>query len=243
MDPIARLYPELHAGGFPRNSHRALFFLRVQALIDPDMTVLDFGAGRGLPGAPDNPPGQLARVQGKCRRLIGADIDPAVLDNPSIDEAIVLSDGSIPLPDGSVDLAFSWAVFEHIRDPEPTARELTRIIKPGGWLCSWTPNRWGYVGIGGRMVPNRVHAKLLAYLAPGSGRTDSDVFPTFYRLNTRSALKRYFDPQEWEDFSYPFNGPPGYHANRYLLAAAINQLPRVLPSACAQTWHVFMRRR
>ncbi len=38
----------------------------------------------------------------------------------------------IPLAAGSVDYAFSNAVFEHIADPEATIRALWRVLKPGG---------------------------------------------------------------------------------------------------------------
>ena len=47
-DPIPRLYPEVRAGGFTRNDQRVIFFARVNALLRNDMTVLDFGAGRGI---------------------------------------------------------------------------------------------------------------------------------------------------------------------------------------------------
>jgi hypothetical protein len=47
-DPIPRLCPEVRAGGFTRYDHRIIFFARVNALLRDDMTVLDFGAGRGI---------------------------------------------------------------------------------------------------------------------------------------------------------------------------------------------------
>jgi hypothetical protein len=42
-DPIPRLYPEIHAGGFTRHDQRIIFFARVNALLRKDMTVLDSG--------------------------------------------------------------------------------------------------------------------------------------------------------------------------------------------------------
>ena len=47
-DPIPRLYPEAQAGGFTRYDQHVIFFARVNALLRHDMTVLDFGAGRGI---------------------------------------------------------------------------------------------------------------------------------------------------------------------------------------------------
>ena len=43
-----RLYPEYGAGGFSRCDLWVPFFTRVNALLRPDMTVVDYGAGRGV---------------------------------------------------------------------------------------------------------------------------------------------------------------------------------------------------
>jgi 2-polyprenyl-3-methyl-5-hydroxy-6-metoxy-1,4-benzoquinol methylase len=47
-------------------------------------------------------------------------------------------------------------VFEHIEDPEWLARELLRIVKPGGLIAAFTPNKFGYFAVAARMVPNRL---------------------------------------------------------------------------------------
>lgn len=44
---VERLFPEVSAGGFTRMDGTVEFYTRVNALLRPDMTVLDFGAGRG----------------------------------------------------------------------------------------------------------------------------------------------------------------------------------------------------
>jgi SAM-dependent methyltransferase len=244
-DPVRRLYPEIQAGGFTRCDHRVIFFARVNALLRNDMTVLDFGAGRGLWAEIESGfKRQLTTLRGKCKRVIGADLDRTVLDNPLVDEAIVLpDDGSIPLPDQSVDMIVSWAVFEHLTDPARTAAELDRILRPGGWICAWTPNRWGYVSIGARLVPNRFHTRVLRRIHPTSERRECDVFPTFYRLNTLGALRRHFPTTRFEHFSYLFNGEPTYHANSFLLALAMDIAARLMPEYFAKSLHVFIRKR
>jgi SAM-dependent methyltransferase len=242
---IRRLYPEIDAGGFTRYDQRVIFFTRVNALLREDMTVLDFGAGRGKWVEIES--GfklALTTLKGKCERVIGADVDPVVLNNPLIDEALVLSaDGSISLPDMSVDMIVSWAVFEHLQDPAHSATELDRILRPGGWICAWTPSKWSYVSVGARIIPNRFHASVLRHVQPTSKRTKSDVFPTFYKLNTLRALRRHFPPVRFEHFSYPFHGPSTYHANNYLFATAVNLVTKMAPSYFAQTLHVFIRKR
>lgn len=40
---------------------------------------------------------------------------------------------AIPLPDASVDVVFSQAVLEHVRQPAQVCREFARVLRPGGW--------------------------------------------------------------------------------------------------------------
>jgi SAM-dependent methyltransferase len=140
-------------------------------------------------------------------------------------------------------MVVSWAVFEHLRDPARTAAELGRILRPGGWICAWTPNKWGYVSVGARLVPNRWHARVLRRIHPTSQRRESDVFPTFYRLNTLHEIRRNFPQTRFEHFSYLFNGEPTYHANSFLLALGMDIVARIAPAYFAKTLHVFMRKR
>jgi SAM-dependent methyltransferase len=121
------------AGEFTRNDHRIIFFARVNALLHRDMTVLNFGAGRGIWAEIES--GfrlDLTTLEGKCKKVIGVDVDLLVVDNSLVNETIFLpDDGSLPMPDQSVDMITLLAVFEHLEDPVPTAAELDRILRPG----------------------------------------------------------------------------------------------------------------
>jgi SAM-dependent methyltransferase len=224
---LRNIYPEVGAGGFTRYSGTPQFWLRVQMLAEPDMTVLSFGAGRG--GAQESPlrmTRELTNLRGKVARVIGADIDEAVRDNPTLDEAIVFDGKTLPLPDASVDLIVSDHVFEHLDDPQAVASELARVLKPGGWLCARTPYLYSLLALGSSLVPNRLHARLLHKVQPGF-RAAHDVFPTRYRLNSMRALKRYFPG--WENCSYTWSPEPAYHFGSVLLVrllAAVQYLKR-----------------
>src|SRR6516225_6909042 len=90
----------------------------------------------------------LRNLRGKVREVIGANIDSIVTTNPSLDRAIVLEpDGGIPLADRCVRMVVSDFTFEHIENPAYVARELDRILAPGGWICARTPNRNDYVSL------------------------------------------------------------------------------------------------
>ena len=243
-DCTRHFYPEVSAGGFSHADGTVAFYSRINALLQPEMTVLDFGAGRGRAVQEDPVPYRraLQTLQGKCRRLIGVDVDEAVRQHPRLDEAHVIPEhGPLPLADGSVDLIVSDATFEHITHPEAVAPELARVLKPGGWLCARTPNRWGYIGLGTNLVPNRWHVALLKHLQPH--RKAVDVFPTAYCLNTRAALKKYFPEDAWEHCNHGYFAEPAYFANSKLLWALMLLVFRLTPSALAPTWMIFLHKR
>ena len=55
------------------------------------------------------------------------------MTNEALDRAFVITpDGELPIPDQSIDVVVSDFVFEHIQDPARAARELDRVLKPGG---------------------------------------------------------------------------------------------------------------
>lgn len=245
QDLFARLYPEVGAGGFTRVDSRVNFYLRVNALLRPEMTVLDLGAGRGAwAGTFDDFRRSLVTLKGKCRRVVGVDPDPAVLANPTLDEAHVAAPGApLPLPDASVDLIVAYAVLEHVAEHERFAAEIGRVLRPGGWFCAWTPNRWGYVGVGARLVPSALHARLLPRVSPHDRRREQDVFPTVYRMNTRRRIRRLFPAAAYEDCSHVVAGPPSYNFGSAAVARLLQLHARLAPPAFGQALHVFVRRR
>jgi len=243
---LQALYPEIGAGGHSRTDGTVEFWTRVQALTQPDSVVLDLGAGRGRGPAEDAVPWRrdLQVLHGKVQKVVGLDVDPAVHDNPSLDEALVY-DGSEPFPlaDGSVDLVVSDFTFEHLDDPGATAAEIDRVLRPGGWVCARTPNRWGYIGIGGRLVPNLLHRRVLPALQPTSTRRDADVFPTRYLLNTRRAVGLAFPPRGWDDCTYVHHPEPLYFGRSRLLARLVRRVGPVLPDRVAPVLLIFLRKR
>lgn len=53
---------------------------------------------------------------------------------------------SLPFKDGSMDAVISVAVLEHVRDPFKCAREISRVLKPGGRLYCAVPFLQPYHG-------------------------------------------------------------------------------------------------
>ncbi len=64
------------------------FFGRVQTLVRPEMVALDVGCGRGNAAErfERNPWERCRLLKGRCRRVIGIDVNIAGQDNPLVDE-------------------------------------------------------------------------------------------------------------------------------------------------------------
>lgn len=85
---MAIWFPEVGAGGFTSRDGTIEFYNRINALLMPSMTVLDFGGGRGatLTDGDCNYKKKLMTLKGKVRKVIACDVDEAVLQNPGADE-------------------------------------------------------------------------------------------------------------------------------------------------------------
>lgn len=243
---VSALYPEVAAGGFTRLDGTVEFYTRVNALIDADSRILDFGAGRGWWEHHAVPVMhyRLRRFRGRVKEVVGVDVDEAILDNPGLDSAHVIAGGhlELPLPDAYFDLVLADYVLEHVAqdDAKVVAAEIGRVLKPGGWFVARTPNKWGIIGLGARAVPNRLHARVLTRLQ--SGRPAKDVFPTRYAMNTRRALKQQFPEPDWHVYVYGWTSEPRYVGSSKLAWRIAGFIDRLTPQRLAATLMVFVQK-
>jgi SAM-dependent methyltransferase len=240
-------FPEANVGGFSRVDTTVEFYLRIQSLLKNHFKILDYGAGRGRAFHEDSCAmrRELRRMKGKVDCVVGVDVDDAVHQNPSLDEAYVVKiapDGAFELPfaDASFDLVFSDWTFEHITNPLAAAAELNRVLKQGGWLCIRTPNRWGYIALGSRLVPERFHDMILRRIQPK--RKTSDIFPTTYALCSPPALKKHFSTDEYEHNVYHVHGEPWYAGNSFIAWGGMLLLFRALPETLRPILLGFLRK-
>jgi SAM-dependent methyltransferase len=70
------------------------------------------------------------------RRFFAADADYIAADLPGNPLATleIAADGTVPVPDGSVDVVLSTQVLEHVVDPAVYLAECRRVLRPGGQL-------------------------------------------------------------------------------------------------------------
>lgn len=204
-----RFYPESRFGGFTRLDGTLAFYIRIQALARPDSVVVDFGCGRGAYASDPLPLRRDLRVfKGKVRQVIGLDASPSGAENPFLDEFHRLESKHWPLADATVDLVICDNVLEHLPDPEAFFAEAWRVLEPGGYLCLRTPNRWNYIALLSRLVPNRSHTRVLSKAK--AGLAEQDIFPTFYRCNTLPAVRRALARHGFDAVVYGYEAEPSY---------------------------------
>lgn len=51
----------------------------------------------------------------------------------------------LPFPDGTFDRVYSWGVIHHTPDTSKAAREILRVLRPGGTFCVMVYNRYSMV--------------------------------------------------------------------------------------------------
>lgn len=239
---IERFYPEARFGGFTRDDGSIEFYTRIAALIEPGFRVLDYGAGRGA--QIDTDPSAYRRwlkiLKGRVAHVEGCDVDPVVMDNPYLDGAKVFDPARpLPYPDASFDLIYSSWVFEHVADPAMVAGEMMRVLKPGGYLCAVTPNKRGYIALASRLAGNARHVRLLRRIQPD--RKAEDVFPAFYRLNTKGAITRHFGAHG-DVAVYAMSSEPSYYFGSAAAFWIFRLIHKLTPAALHTALFVFVRK-
>jgi SAM-dependent methyltransferase len=202
-------YPESQFGGFTQIDGTVAFYARVNALVNASTAVLDFGCGRG---AYEEDPIAFRRdlrvMKGKARCVIGLDVNPAAASNPWIDQFHLLKGTGWPVEDEQIDLVICDNVLEHLPEPDAFFREARRVLKPGGCVCIRTPNRWNYIALFSRLIPNRQHARVLSAVKPSL--KEEDVFPTLYRCNSLPALRRALAAHGFRHAVFGYEAEPSY---------------------------------
>jgi SAM-dependent methyltransferase len=216
------------------------FYGRINSILKPTDIVLDLGAGRGawFTGDKCSQRRQIRELKPKVMKLIGVDVDPDVLSNPSTSENYLIEAGKIPLPSNSVDVIIADYVLEHILEVNNFAEEIDRVLKAGGFFCARTPHKFQYVSIVARIVKNTHHSSVLRFAQPD--RKGEDIFPTAYRLNTIKGISEAFPA--YDNYSYLYASEPSYYFESKLIYSLFCWLHRVLPKIFVSNLFAFLKK-
>lgn len=99
--------------------------------------ILDAGCGLGL---------YVRAFRRFSDEVYGVDIDPERIAQASreLPNLQVAPAESLPFEDDSFDVVLSHEVLEHVTDDRAAAREAVRVLRPGGRLIVFVPNRWWF---------------------------------------------------------------------------------------------------
>ncbi len=237
-----KFYPESRFGGFSDIDGTVTFYTRVNSLLQASDALLDVGCGRGAYAEDAVPLRRELRIfKGKCRHVIGLDVDEAARKNPYLDEFHLIEEKRWPVPDECVEICVADFVIEHLPAPDEFFEQCRRVLKPNGVLCLRTPNRWNYVAVASRLIPNRHHAGVVGRVQ--DNRKEADVFPTLYRCNTQPALKRALQKNGFTAHVYGYEAEPSYLSFSRLAYAAGVAHQRLAPSALKATLFAFARKK
>lgn len=156
-----------------------LYWELIKKYLRPGCLILDAGCGHYL---------NLGRRLSGEAQVIGIDLEPNLLtDNRHAPFAIRGDLGRLPFPSESFDLVVSRSVVEHLADPTLVFLEFSRVLRQGGKVITVTPNKYDYVSVLAAITPHWLHRRLVSKIF---GVSADDVFPTLYRANTRSSIRK-----------------------------------------------------
>ena len=187
-----------------RMSHRFGFFSPedwyqcvVARLVTAGCRWVDVGGGRSV--FPYNTKLSMD-LANRCALLVGVDPSDNVEHNELVHKAVKARIEDFTSED-KFDLATLRMVAEHIAEPKLLVRALSRLIKPRGHVVLYTPHRWSPVSIAASLIPNQWHHHVTRFLWNVDER---DVFPTYYRMNTRRCLRRLFRDGGFDEVCFAY---------------------------------------
>src|SRR5262245_6442021 len=171
-----RLYNKYYAG---RKFHDSLYRELISKHLKPGQRLLDAGCGRYM---------RFCKDLSGTAKVVGIDLDTTLeTDNRKAPFGVRGDLSHLPFSAETFDMVISRSVVEHLEDPPQVFREFARVLRPGGKVIIVTPNKYDYVSIIAAITPYRVHRALVSkiFQIPAD-----DVFPTLYRANTISSLRK-----------------------------------------------------
>jgi SAM-dependent methyltransferase len=113
---------------------RRLRMIRKAATVEGAWVLVD-GCGVGS---------YAVKLRAHTPHVFGLDIDPGYLAQAAqrLDKLTLGAGEHLPYPEDAFDVILSNEVIEHVQDDRATVAEMVRVLRPGGRLVLFCPNRW-----------------------------------------------------------------------------------------------------
>ncbi len=118
----------------------------------------------------------------------------------------------LPFDDGTFEAIFYHHVIEHVDRPEASLEELTRVLRPGGWLFVGTPNRHRLISSIGAHRQSEWDATFLnkvcdnlrdwKHRLKGQFRNELGAHAGFSRRELDRMLAKHFQHRQWLTSQY-----------------------------------------
>ncbi|MDX2036627.1 MAG: class I SAM-dependent methyltransferase [Isosphaeraceae bacterium] len=153
-----------------------------------EVTLLDIGCGRGF----DDEPKFQTQLAPFAKRYIGVEPDAEMAANPVITEVHHTIYEDAPLAPGSIDLAYSVMVLEHVAAPEVFWNKLHGDLSDGGVFWGFTidaRNLFAHLSMLTKTL--RIKDWYLDRLHGSKGEERYENYPVHYRSNRPKEIERH----------------------------------------------------
>lgn len=159
---------------------------------------------------------EAAAIQAELNATVDAvDIEDFVSAELKANSPVRFAVGSVcdlKFANNTFDAIFYHHVIEHVDNPTASLRELHRVLKPGGWLFTGTPNRHRLLSSIGAHQQSEWEATLVNKLKDnirdwkdrmtGRFRNELGAHAGFSRRELDAMLAVHFEKREWLTESY-----------------------------------------
>lgn len=167
------------------------------ARLGRDLVFLDIGCGEGF----DNNVRLQQSLAAEAGHYIGVEPDPEVEVGSHVAEVYRCLFEEAPIEAGSVHVAFSAFVLEHVASPDRFWAKLHDVLVDGGVFWGFTVDARHYFSIGSRMLQRLgLKDRYLHRVRGGPGIPQYEHYPTCYRANTPRRIRR--QTRQFRHFSH-----------------------------------------
>lgn len=147
------------------------------------------------------------------KQVIGLeyDFERAIEAHRNSSSIINAAGESLPLPSSTFDLVLSHEVIEHVQDDRAAIREMVRVLKPGGRIALFCPNR-GY--------PFETHG----IYWKGKYSFGNKLFVNYLPRSLRDTLAPHVRVYSKEDLQKLFDGLPVRFIERTIIFGAYDNI-------------------